>query len=157
MVDRLIDLLRKYFAVQPIAGELMYWEEVYAKLDAKYYIGMRGVSLALFMSYPLHYERWIRFYFDNLALFNDRMGLRFFITNDPDEIVKTLMNHPQRPEVADLLCSSQQDLLGDGGDIDIPVRVLERKPMRDITCRDGRYIQPVNKHRINPRYKRIPG
>lgn len=132
MLDNLLHFLGHVFTgrVNEASLNQSKWTDAYRRLDAKHNIAQRGINLDLFMRAPEQYEHWITFYFANLALFDERVGLHFFITNDPADIVKVLMDHPKKPEVYDLLCSSQLDLLGDSGAVDITLRVPARKPMR---------------------------
>ncbi|MGZ8181438.1 MAG: hypothetical protein ACXWT1_05735 [Methylobacter sp.] len=131
------------------------WSAIYQQLDAKHGIAQRGINLYLFMRNPEQYEYWINFFFDNVALFKDRVGLHFFINHDPEHIVAVLRANNRTPVVSELVCNSQVERISDSASTLIQPRRC--KQLRDVAFRNGRYIQPVNKHRINPRFKRAHG
>lgn len=48
---------------------------VYRQLDIRYGLAQRGINCYLFLRNPEQHAYWITFYFTNLALFKDRVGL----------------------------------------------------------------------------------
>jgi len=127
------------------------WLTVYRQLDIKYGLAQRGINCYLFLRNPEQHEYWITFYFTNLALFKDRVGLHFFISHDPEHIVKVLLENKRTPFVSELICSSQVERINDSAASLIQPRRC--KQLRGVSLRSERYIQPVNRHRINPRLK----
>ena len=127
------------------------WPAIYRQLDARHGIAQRGIGLYLFLRNPEQHEYWITFFFANPTLFKDRVGLHFFINHDPEHIVSVLQAHKRTPVVSELMCSSQVERIGDSAATLIQPKRC--KQLRAIGFRGGRYIQPVNKHRINPRLK----
>lgn len=129
------------------------WPAIYQRLDAAHGLAQRGIHYYLFLRQPEHSAYWITFYFTNLALFKDRVGLHFFINHDPEHIVTVLLANQRRPFVAELLCSPQTDNGADFLPEALMVKPSRCKQLRAICFRGGRFIQPVNRHRINPRMK----
>ncbi|MCF7964188.1 MAG: hypothetical protein K9L79_01475 [Methylobacter tundripaludum] len=128
------------------------WSAIYQQLDAKHGIAQRGISLYLFLRNPEQHEYWINFFFNNVALFKDRVGLHFFINHDPEHIVSVLQAHKRTPVVSELMCSSQVERISDSAATLIQPRRC--KQLRDVCFKNGRFIQPITPHRYNPRYKR---
>lgn len=127
------------------------WSAIYQQLDARHGIAQRGISLYLFLRNPEQHEYWITFFFANQALFKDRVGLHFFINHDPEHIVSVLQAHKRTPVVSELMCSSQAERISDSAATLIQPRRC--KQLRDVCFKNGRFIQPVMRHRINPRLK----
>jgi hypothetical protein len=144
-------------AIPPLVeiGPAIDWTAVYRQLDVKYGLAQHGVNGYLFMRAPEQNEYWIKFFFANEALFKERVGLHFFISHDPEHIVNVLRENKRTPFVSELMCSSQVERIGDSASSLIQPRRC--KQLRDVAFRNGRYIQPVNRHRINPRFKRAHG
>jgi hypothetical protein len=175
---QLIQLLRNVFVLTPIVhtAPMPDWTAIYNRLDAKHGLAQLGIHCYLFMRNPEQYEYWITFFFANQALFKDRVGLHFFISHDPEHIVNVLRANQRKPVVAELLCShggrasafccptfdrsevwQQQHAQPTGrcqGDSAAELIQPRRcKQLRDVGFRGGRFVQPVMRHRINPRLK----
>ncbi len=133
---------------EPVEAE--HWATVYQRLDTQFGLAQRGVNCYLFLRNPDQTAYWVRFYFANLPLVKDRVGLHFFISHEPAHIVKVLLAHQRAPVVAELLGGVSLEPISPGN---APFVQPRCKQLRDIGFRDGRYIQPINRHRINPRLK----
>ena len=127
------------------------WVAVYHRLDVKYGLGQRGVHYYLFLRNPEHNEYWITFYFDNQALFKDRVELYFFISHDPEHIANVLRANKRAPFVSELTCSSQIERVSNNALTTIEPRGCKR--FQDVSFRGGRYIEKIKHHHINPRLK----
>lgn len=114
----------------------------YLRLNQKHRLDQQGVSLSVFLQNPEHYQHWITVYFDNHAVFKDRVELAFFIGNEPALILKSLLEHRRSMQVPEALCMSA--LTGaEFSDAAGP----------DVCFRGGRFIQKIKHHHINPRLK----
>lgn len=129
-----------------------HWVALYHQLDAKFSLAQRGVNCYLFLRNPDQVAYWVRFYFDNLSLFEGRVGLHFFITHESAHIVKVLLAHPRAP-VPSMLLRDPSIAPAPVSIGDAPFIRPRCKQLHDISFRDGRYIQPINRHRVNPRLK----
>ena len=78
----------------------------YLRLNQKHRLDQQGVSLSVFLPNPEHYQHWITVYFDNHAVFKDRVELAFFIGNEPALILKSLLEHRRSMQVPEALCMS---------------------------------------------------
>lgn len=117
----------------------------YHRLNQKHRLDQQGVSLSVFLQNPEHNEHWITVYFDNHAVFKDRVELAFFIGNEPARILTALLEHRRSMLIPEALCMSA--LTGaEFSDV-----ALKSGP--DVCFRGGRFIQKIKHHHINPRLK----
>ncbi len=120
----------------------------YLRLNQRHQLDRQGVSLSVFLQNPEHNQHWITVYFDNYALFKDRVELAFFIGNDPAQILKSLLEHRRSMLIPEAVCMSA---LTGAEFSDATLKSSQYCP--DICFRGGRFIQKIKHHHINPRLK----
>ncbi len=132
--------------------------DLYGILDARHSLQGHGVDREFFYSNPDHNALWIPLFFDNRALFQGRVNLRFFLSNGSAELFKALLGD-----------GNWQDSLADnartikGGQAKPRYRpkrphdglFSKRDHMPVVRVSDGKFIQPIrayhplSKYRIN--------
>lgn len=67
--------------------------DLYDSLDARYGIAQHGIDRGFFHLNPDHNALWIPMYFENRALLQGRLNLRFFLANGSAELFVALLNN----------------------------------------------------------------
>lgn len=135
----MLKIIRHFFAAPEHGIPGPYWFDAYDTLNTAHNLELQGVSRQCFLRNPEHNEHWIKVYFSNSALFTGRVGLRFFLDNDPAGILKALLNQRKCvPAELDNAVKARRRLkrLRDdtfGGD----------KQFATVSMRGGRFIQPI--------------
>lgn len=135
----MLQFVRHFFAAPDQVLPGPYWFDAYNRLNAAHDLELQCVSCHWFLQNPEHNEHWIKMYFMNPALFEGKVGLRFFLDNDPASILRALLNQGKRVP----------------GELDKAVKPRRRlKRLRDdtfdggkafatVSMRGGRFIQPI--------------